>query len=345
MLITDLADMENKILLGHGSGGQLTHELISKIFVRHFDNHELKSQTDSAVINIDSTLLSFTTDSFVVDPIFFPGGDIGKLAIAGTVNDLAVSGATPLYLSASFIIEEGFDIRELEEIVVSMATEAKKAKVKIVTGDTKVVDKGKCDKLFINTTGVGKLSVQNKDIGLGANIESGDKIIINGSIGDHGMSVLAAREYLSLYADLKSDCASLNHLIKKAMDASSNIKFMRDATRGGLATVLAELSSNKDYGVQLDESAIVINEKVRGMCEILGFDPLYVANEGKVVLVVSKNDAEKVLAAMRSDKLGKESLIIGEIVNEHPGKAWIKTVIGGNRILDMLAGEQLPRIC
>jgi len=337
--------MDKKILLGHGSGGRLSHDLISGLFIKYFDNPILQAQTDSAIINSDSKLLSFTTDSFVVDPIFFPGGDIGKLAIAGTVNDIAVSGAEPLYLSSSFIIEEGFGIAELETIVQSMATEAKKAGVQIVTGDTKVVDKGKCDKIFINTSGIGLLKEENKSISQGKEIKEGDKIIINGSIGDHGMAILAAREFLNLSADLRSDCACLNGLIKKALNASANIRFMRDATRGGLATVLSELAAERDFGVQIDESSIPVDEKVKGMCEILGFDPLYVANEGKIVLVVDKDDAENVVDVLRTDEFGKESRIIGEITKDHPGKAWINTIIGGSRILDMLAGEQLPRIC
>lgn len=345
MRITDIAEMENRILLGHGSGGQLSHDLISELFVKYFDNPILKDQTDSAILKIDKDLLAFTTDSFVVDPVFFPGGDIGKLAVAGTVNDMAVSGATPLYLSSSFIIEEGFGMEELETIVKSMAEEAKKAGVMIVTGDTKVVDKGKLDKIFINTSGIGELPEKRKNISSGKDIKIGDKIIINGSIGDHGMAILAAREFLNLSSDLKSDCACLNQMIRKAMEASPNINFMRDATRGGLATVLSELAAEKDFGVQIDESSIPVDEKVKGMCEILGFDPLYVANEGKIVMVVDKDDVENVIDSLRTDELGRESTIIGEIVGEHPGKAWIKTIIGGNRILDMLAGEQLPRIC
>lgn len=344
-LITDIAEMDNKILLGHGSGGKLSHDLINRLFIRSFNNPSLNAQTDSAIITADKDMLAFTTDSFVVDPLFFPGGDIGKLAVAGTVNDLAVSGAKPLYISSAFIIEEGFSIKDLEKIVSSMAEEAKRAGIKIVTGDTKVVDKGKCDKVFINTTGVGLMNKENKEISTGKNIKTGDKIIINGSIGDHGMSILAAREFLNFTSDLSSDCACLNGLIEKAMKTSGKIKFMRDATRGGLATVLSELTNGKDFGLQIDETEILVNEKVKGMCEILGYDPLYVANEGKVAMVVDPNDAQAVLRELKSHELGKDSRIIGEITENHPGTAWIKTIIGGNRILDMLAGEQLPRIC
>jgi len=337
--------MDEKILLGHGSGGKLSHELIRKVFVKYFNNDILSQQTDSALISTDATELAFTTDSFVVDPIFFPGGNIGTLAVAGTVNDIAVYGAQPMYLSASFIIEEGFPLEDLVTIVSSMANEAKKAGIKIVTGDTKVVNRGKCDKIFINTSGIGQLNSKQKHISSGQNIGVGDKIIINGSVGDHGMAVLAAREFLNLRSNIKSDCACLNHMIKKALAISENIKFMRDATRGGVATVLAELVENNKFGIMIDESAIPVKENIRGMCELLGYDPLYVANEGKLIIIVARQDANLVLEAFKSHPLGKESAIIGEIVDEHHGKAWIKTSIGGKRILDMLTGEQLPRIC
>ncbi len=337
--------MRKNILLGHGSGGQLSHELISSLFVKWFSNDILDAQTDAAVLQIDSGAVAFTTDSFVVDPIFFPGGDIGKLAVAGTVNDVAVSGANPLYLSASFIIEEGFPLGDLERIVRSMAEEAKKAGVAIVTGDTKVVNRGKADKVFINTTGIGKLSPGRSGIGRGRGIRPGDKVIINGSIADHGMCIMAAREEISFTTDIVSDCASLNRMIGSALDASEHIRFMRDATRGGLATVLCELASGRDFGIEILEERLPVKESVRGMCELLGFDPLYVANEGKVVMVVAGSDADRVLAALKSDEVGKEAAIIGEVVDGHHGKAWLTTGIGGRRIIDMLAGEQLPRIC
>jgi len=337
--------MNNNILLGHGSGGRLSHDLIKDLFVKYFSNEILDKQTDAALLNINSDIISFTTDSFVVDPIFFPGGDIGKLAVAGTVNDVAVSGANPLYLSASFIIEEGFPFKDLEIIVRSMAEEASKAGVKIVTGDTKVVNRGSCDKIFINTTGVGELNKKHTHIGTGKNIQPGDKIIINGTIADHGMCVMAAREEISFSTDIKSDCACLNHLIQDAINESEKIRFMRDATRGGLATVLCELTENENYGIEIEEDTLPVNENVRGMCELLGFDPLYVANEGKVLMVVGKDEADKVLSVLKKNELGREASIIGEVVNEHHGKAWLTTGIGGRRIIDMLAGEQLPRIC
>jgi hydrogenase expression/formation protein HypE len=333
------------ILLGHGSGGKLTHDLIGELFVKYFSNPILEEQTDSALLDPIADNLSFTTDSFVVDPIFFPGGDIGKLAVCGTVNDLAVSGALPLYLSAGFIIEEGFPLDDLERIAASMAAEAEKAGVRIVTGDTKVVNRGNCDKIFINTTGIGSLPEKYRGISPGKDVKPGDKIIINGPIGDHGMAIMAARKELNIQSDLVSDCASLNGLIRKALDASGNIRFMRDATRGGLGTVVSELVANKAYGIMIDEEALPVRDSVRGFCELLGFDPLYVANEGKVVMVVPGGEADTILKAMRSDEYGKESMLIGEVVTDHPGKCWLSTQVGGKRIIDMLAGEQLPRIC
>ena len=333
------------ILLGHGSGGQLTHELIDSLFVKYFQNDILDNQTDSALLTLKGNQIAFTTDSFVVDPIFFPGGDIGKLAVAGTVNDLAVSGAKPLWLSAGFIIEEGLPFSELEKVVKSMAGEAKKAGVAIVTGDTKVVDRGKCDKVFINTSGIGLLDPQFRDIGSGKNITAGDKIIINGSIGDHGMTIMSKRKDLNISTEIRSDCASLNGMIAKVLEVCPDVKFMRDATRGGISTVLSEIVSDKPYGVQIDETAVPVRESVRGICEMLGFDPFYVANEGKVVIVAPAGKAEKIVEVLKTTEEGREAAVIGEITSEHPGKGWITTEIGGRRVLDMLAGEQLPRIC
>lgn len=333
------------ILLGHGSGGRLSHELIQNLFIKAFRNNVLDKQTDAAVLPFPSDKLAFTTDAFVVNPLFFPGGDIGKLAVAGTVNDLAVSGAKPLFLSASFIIEEGFPYEELEKVVNSMATEAQNAGVQIVTGDTKVVEKGKCDRLFITTSGVGAIiggdakNINEKEI------QVGDKIIINGSIGDHGMAVMAARNELNLSAPILSDCACLHELINSITEITDEIHFMRDATRGGLGTVITEVCENQQFGALLYEETIPVSENVRGMCELLGFDPLYVANEGKVVLIVSSKDAEKVVNQLRSHPKGAAAAIIGEIVSQHPGQAWLKTAFGSTRVIDMLAGEQLPRIC
>lgn len=334
------------VILGHGSGGKLSHDLISSLFVKHFDNEILRAQGDSAILEMEGKNLSFTTDSFVVDPIFFPGGNIGKIAIAGTVNDLAVSGAKPLYLSCGFIIEEGLEIAQLEEIVISMAEEAKKAGVKIVTGDTKVVNRGSCDKVFINTTGIGLLPETSKHISSGSTIQAGDKIIINGSIADHGMCIMAVRNELKLSAAIDSDCAALNNMIAPIVEEhAADIRFMRDATRGGISTVLSELVEGQEYGIDIRELSIPVKENVRGMCELLGFDPFYVANEGKVIMVVSADVADAVVAKLQENEYGKEACIIGEVTEEHAGRGWIITQIGGRRILDMLAGEQLPRIC
>ncbi len=337
--------MGNNILLGHGSGGKLSHNLIEELFFTYFDNPILKLQTDSALLTMKRSTIAFTTDSYVVDPLFFPGGNIGKLAVCGTVNDIAVSGAIPQYISASFIIEEGFSLKELERIVSSMAHEAKKAGVLIVTGDTKVVNKGQCDKLFINTSGIGILDDKYKSISTGEDIQTGDKIIINGSIGDHGMAIMAARNFGNFKTEIKTDCASLNHMIKEILDTNCPVKFMRDATRGGIATILCELTENKNIGIEIDESTVAVNENVSGMCELLGFDPFYIANEGKVILIVSAKDADRIVDVMRRNEFGRDSAIIGEVVNNHHGKAVLKTGIGGKRIIDMLADEQLPRIC
>jgi len=334
-----------KILLNHGAGGKMTHDLISKLFFNYFDNEILRKQTDSAILHVSTSDLAYTTDSYVVDPIFFPGGNIGKLAVCGTVNDLSVSGAKPLYLSCGFILEEGLLFSDLEIIVKTMAEEAIKAKVKIVTGDTKVVDKGKCDKIFINTSGIGILQEKNKNISFGNNIQVGDKIIVNGTIGDHGTAILCARNSIEYSNSVISDCASLNGIISEVLAVSENVKFMRDATRGGLATVLCELSEKHNKGIELVEDLIPVQENVRGLCEVFGFDPLYMANEGKVVMIVAENDAENIIRVMRKNTLGKNAAIIGKITDRNKGMVTVTTGIGGTRIVDMLAGEQLPRIC
>ena len=336
---------DQKILLSHGSGGKRSHDLIHDLFFRYFDNDILNTGSDSAILKTESKNLAFTTDSFVVDPLFFPGGDIGKLAVCGTVNDLAVSGAIPTFLSVGFIIEEGLDFTILERIVKSMAKTAGQAKIKIVTGDTKVVNRGKCDKLFVNTTGIGVLNKKFRKISTGENIHPGDKILINGFIADHGIAVMSARNELKVQADVQSDCAPLNGLIQDMLSVSENIHFMRDATRGGLATVLAEIVRKKDFGIYLDEEEIPARESVRGMCEFFGFDPLYVANEGKLVAIVPENDGEKLIETMWKNEHGREAKIIGEVVEQHPGKVVMQTQIGGKRIIDMLPGDQLPRIC
>jgi hydrogenase expression/formation protein HypE len=335
--------MDDYILLNHGSGGRLSHDLIKNLFLKRFGSDELL--TDSALLKEPYHKLAFTTDSYVVDPIFFPGGDIGKLAVCGTVNDLAVSGAKPEYIAASFIIEEGFLLSDLEKIIDSMADEAQKAGVMIVTGDTKVVEKRKCDKIFITTSGIGILDDKYFEISSGRRVKQGDKLIINGPVANHSIAVLGARNQLNFSTPVLSDCASLNHLIKKVLDKCSEIHFMRDLTRGGLATVLNELVEMVNEGIMVDEASIPIEEPVKGLCEILGFDPLYLANEGKVLFVTGERDYLKVLEILHSCPLGMNAKMIGEITGKNKGCVVMTTVIGGERILDMLSGFQLPRIC
>jgi hydrogenase expression/formation protein HypE len=336
--------MNDHITLNQGSGGKLTHELITGLFVRKFGMRE--PLTDSAIILEEPGYsLSFTTDSYVVDPVFFPGADIGKLAICGTVNDLAVSGAIPRYISASFIIEEGFPLSDLVKITQSMAEEASKAGVKIVTGDTKVVDKGKCDKLFITTSGIGILKQGLEHISTAGKVKPGDKLIVNGSLGNHALAVLGARNNIGFSTPVNSDCASLNHLIHRVLESCSEVRFIRDLTRGGLATVLNELSEITGYGISADEDSIPVDEPVRGFCETLGFDPLFLANEGKILIVVGSDQENMALEIMRSDLYGTNSAVIGEIVPDDNHLVILKTSVGGKRILDMPSGQQLPRIC
>ncbi|MBN2863237.1 MAG: hydrogenase expression/formation protein HypE [Bacteroidales bacterium] len=335
--------MNELITLNQGSGGKLTNMLIREMFATRFGMSE--PLTDSSVCKIPEGSLAFTTDSYVVNPLFFPGGDIGKLAVCGTVNDLAVSGSVPLYLSASFIIEEGLPVEDLKKIAGSMAKEAENAGVRIVTGDTKVVEKGKCDKLFITTSGIGKIRQGLEYISNGSSIKFGDKLIINGPVGNHALAVLGARKNLGFSLPLISDCTSLNHLIAGAMEYSRGIHFMRDLTRGGLAAVLNELAGMINMGISVNESAIPVDDPVRGLCEVLGFDPLYLANEGKLLIVTGSSEAVDVLKALRSNPLGKNSEIIGEVVPDSRNLVILNTLVGGKRILDMPSGDQLPRIC
>jgi hydrogenase expression/formation protein HypE len=335
--------MNGFVTLNQGSGGKLTHELIEKVFVKRFGMTE--PLTDSAIIEDSGYTFAFTTDSYVVDPLFFPGGNIGKLAVCGTVNDLAVSGADPRYIAVSFIIEEGFPLSDLVVIAESIAEEALKAGVKIVTGDTKVVDKGKCDKLFITSSGTGMLKPGMEHISTGTRIKPGDKLIINGPLGNHAIAVLGARNKLSFSTPVISDCASLNHLISNVLQSCNGINFMRDLTRGGLATVLNELAGMTGYGITIDEASVPVEDPVKGLCEMLGFDPLYLANEGKVLIVAAAGEAAKVLNILRSDPSGKYSEIIGEIIPDKKKLVVLNTSVGGRRILDMLSGQQLPRIC
>jgi hydrogenase expression/formation protein HypE len=339
-----MKDTGGKILLSHGSGGVMMHDLIDGLFFKYFGNSILNRRTDSAVLGELSSTIAFTTDTFVIDPLFFPGGNIGKLAVCGTVNDIAVSGAMPLYISVSFIIEEGFPISSLEEIVASLAEEAKRAGVLIVTGDTKVVNKGKCDKLFINTAGIGHFKSGKHPADQIAAIRPGDVIIINGTIGDHGMAVMNARESFNFSTTIKSDCASLNHLIGEIIEKAP-VKFMRDPTRGGVATVLNELAQKSGLGIEINESELPFNTGVKALCELLGFDPLHVANEGKVLIVAAEEVTSLIMDAMKSNEFGKRSAVIGRVVSEHPLRVVLKNETGGGRILDSLPGDQLPRIC
>ena len=334
---------EDKILLSHGSGGKLSFNLIKKLILPNFNNPYLKRLDDGAILDIEGLKLAYTTDSYTVDPLFFKGGDIGELAVYGTVNDLAMCGATPLYLSCSFIIEEGFSLSLLEKIVLSMKAASAIAKVDIVTGDTKVVNKGAADKIFINTSGVG---IVRKGVNIsGSNAKVGDVVMINGPIGSHGIAVLSEREGLKFETEIKSDTAPLSSLVADMLKVSKDIHVLRDPTRGGLSTTLNEIALSSKVDIEINEGDIPIQEEVRAACEILGYDPLYLANEGKVVAFVPSEIATEVFKKMRKNKYGKESKIIGRVVKKSEGKVYLNTSIGGKRIVDMLTGEQLPRIC
>jgi hydrogenase expression/formation protein HypE len=330
------------IVLGHGSGGRLTAQLVHDLFLPAFDNEYLRKLDDQAVLDLGAARIAFTTDSFVVTPLFFPGGDIGKLAVHGTVNDLAMSGARPLALSAAFILEEGLPLEDLARVTASMAQAAQAAGVRIVTGDTKVVNKGSADKLFINTAGIG-LVPDGVNISA-SNAQPGDQIILSGTIGDHGMAVFTRRENLELESTIASDTAPLDELVQ-AMLAAGEIHALRDPTRGGLATSLHEIAGSAHVGVEIHATRIAVREDVRAACEILGMDPLYVANEGKLVAFVAAGAANAIVEAMRRRPDGREAAIIGQATATHPGMVLLKTEIGGSRILDLPFSEQLPRIC
>ena len=334
--------MDDSILLAHGSGGKLSHDLVEKKFLPFLANPALNKLDDSAVFEA-SGRLAFTTDSYVVNPIFFPGGDIGKLAICGTVNDLAMNGAMPLYLSLSVIIEEGFLLKELEQIMRSIKKAADEAEVSIIAGDTKVVNRGQADKLFITTSGIGIIP-SGVDIS-GANARAGDKVLLSGTIGDHGIAIMSRREGLKFSMTLESDCAPLNKLVSQMLETSSRIHCLRDPTRGGLATTLNELARQSKAGIVVEEAKIPVKEEVKAACELLGLDPIYIANEGKIVAVVDTVDADKILARVKQNSYGRDAAIIGEVTKEHPGKVIMKTKLGPSRIVDMLSGELLPRIC
>lgn len=334
--------MDKNVMLAHGSGSRMSHELIEKKLLKPLFNNFLARLDDSAVFAVRGRV-AFTTDSYVVSPIFFPGGDIGKLAVCGTVNDLSMSGATPLYLSLSLIIEEGLSFDELDRIIESIRETAEESGVQIVTGDTKVVNKGSADKLFINTSGIG---VVPDGVNISAsNAKPSDKIILSGAVGDHGIAIMCQREGLKFSLPVISDCAPLHKLVADMLEATKNINCMRDPTRGGLATTLNEFALQSEIGITIYEDNIPIHEGVRAACELLGFDVLYVANEGKLVAVVEKDDAEKVLETMKKNPYGGEAAIIGEISEEHKGRVVMKTHLGASRIVDMLSGELLPRIC
>lgn len=335
-------NMMDKILLAHGSGGKLSHDLVKNTFVSILDNPLLNRLDDSAVLRLEGRL-AFTTDSYVVSPLFFPGGNIGKLAVCGTVNDLSMSGAEPKCLSLALIIEEGFPTNRLKEIILSVHETAQEAGVSVVTGDTKVVNRGAADGLFINTAGVGSVP-EGLDIS-SARAQVGDKVILSGPIGDHGIALLSQREGLEFESTLQSDCAPLNGMVKDMLRASHEIHCLRDPTRGGLASTLNEFAGGSGVGIRIEEEKIPIRDLVKGACELMGFDPLYVANEGKLVAVVSPRDAEEVVSVMRQNPYGQGAVIIGEIVANHPGRVVMKTRLGTSRVVDMLTGELLPRIC
>jgi hydrogenase expression/formation protein HypE len=333
--------MEQRFIsLSHGSGGLLTQRLIKELILKYFPDPILKRLEDAAELIINNKNLAFTTDSYVISPIFFPGGDIGKLAICGTINDLVMKGAIPEYIAFSLIIEEGLSFDELERILISAAQVVKKTGVRIVCGDTKVVEKGKADKIFITTSGIGRIKIKlSRD-----NIKSGDKVIISGTIGDHGIAIMNQRLNLNLKADFKSDCAPLSLITNKIFEKNFSIHFMRDPTRGGVVSVLNEAIDGTDLGIIINESQLPIKTEVKGACEILGLDPLYIANEGKFIAIVEKRSAKEILTFLKKAPLGRKARIIGDVTKEFSG-VWLKTSIGGMRPLLKLETEGLPRIC
>jgi hydrogenase expression/formation protein HypE len=334
---------EERITMSHGAGGKATQTLIEAVFLDAFRNPLLEPLEDAASLSVAGARLALTTDSYVVSPLFFPGGDIGDLAVNGTVNDLSVSGATPLYLTAGFILEEGFPVADLQRVVSSMRSAALAAGVSIVTGDTKVVQRGKADGCYINTAGIGLIS---GDVALGvAHAQPGDAIIVSGPIGDHGVTIMLARGELDIEADVSSDTAPLNGLVSSLLAAVPGVRAMRDATRGGVATILNEIARAADVGVLVSEDAIPVRNEVRGACELLGIDPMYVACEGRLIAVVPGGSAEAAVGALRGHPLGAEAAVIGEVVGEQPGIVRLKTAFGGTRIVDLLVGDPLPRIC
>jgi hydrogenase expression/formation protein HypE len=334
---------QGTVSLAHGSGGRLTADLVRQVFLPAFSNPLLDKLDDQAVFGVNRGRLAFTTDAFVVSPIFFPGGDIGKLAVNGTVNDLAMSGAVPLYLSAAFILEEGFSLDDLRRVAASMRQAAREAGVQIVTGDTKVVERGHGDGVYVTTTGVG-LVPDGVDISADR-ARPGDRVLVSGCIAQHGMAVMARREGLDFDVELESDTAALHGLVQAMLQASKDIRVLRDPTRGGLASTLNEIAQRSNVAIVLDEESLPLQPEVEGLCEILGLDPLYVANEGKLIAIVPAEDADAILAAMQAHPLGQAAAIIGEVQAEPAATVYLRTCVGGTRVVDLPAGEQLPRIC
>jgi hydrogenase expression/formation protein HypE len=335
--------MNDKILLDHGAGGKISHNLITDIMLPLFDNPILSQLDDGAILEIDGRRIAFSTDTFTVDPIFFPGGNIGELAVNGTVNDISMCGATPLFLSAGLLIEEGFPMEELKRILEAMGSAAGEAGVKIVTGDTKVVPKGAADKIFINTSGLG-LIPDGVEIA-GHRAMPGDRVILSGSIADHGMTIMTQRAGMSFESSIMSDTAPLNHMVNRMLLTSKDIHVLRDPTRGGVGTALNEIALSSKVGIIIYEDRIPLNSQVEALCELMGLDPLYIANEGKLLAIVGKHHVEEILLAMKEDRYGEDAVIIGEVISENPGSVLMRTKIGGTRIVDMLTGEPLPRIC
>lgn len=337
---------QDKIILGHGSGGQLSHQLIERIFKKYFSNIYLAQGDDSAIlpVGLSAGYIALTTDSHIVTPLFFPGGDIGRLAVCGTVNDLAMVGAIPRYLTAGFILEEGLDIQVLEQVVKSMAEAAQEAEVLIVAGDTKVVEKGKADRLFINTSGLGIMPVGRRTIS-GNQAKAGDVVILSGTMGDHGIAVLAARNDLAFEIDIESDVAPLNHSVEALLSAEMDIHVLRDPTRGGVGTTLNEIACQSQVSIHIDEQKLPIKPEVQSACEMLGFDPLYVANEGKMIIIAKPDHTDAILSVLRGFPTSAQATVIGSVLSSDPGNVILHTSYGSSRFVPMLTGELLPRIC
>jgi len=334
---------QDRILLSHGSGGLMMKELIEEVFLNRFRDEALARMDDATSVPIETDRIAMSTDTFTVSPLFFPGGDIGRLAVCGTVNDVATSGAKPLYMSVGFVLEEGLLVEDLKQILVSMADSAEEAGVRIITGDTKVVERGHGDGVYVNTAGVGALS-DGVDLS-GSYCQPGDKVLLSGTLGDHGIAVISKRKGLSFSTDIESDAAPLNHLISAVMEAALDVRCFRDPTRGGLSSTLNELADASGVSIEIEEKSIPVRDQVRGACEMLGYDVLQVANEGKMIAIVPAAQANEALEAMRSAPYGEDAAVIGEVTEKSTGKVYVRTGFGAKRIMDMLVGEQLPRIC